>query len=169
MACLVLVLHALTAKMSYVIRWCNALLTPTSVSNNNPQKTKTESMNLLLDVRLAEELKAGSDYLHNEEKLQQWATAALLDRTEFDEPELTIRLVESDENQELHCEYRGKDKPTNVPSLQYEIPAGIPIQLLGDLVICAPLVHQVAQQQSKTSAARWAHMVVHGCLHLLGY
>src|SRR5690554_1667652 len=169
MACLVLVLHALTAKMSYVIRWCNALLTPTTVSNNNPQKTKTESMNLLLDVQLAEELEAWSDYLPSEDKLQQWATAALLDRTEFDEPELTIRLVESDESQELNCEYRGKDKPTNVLSFPFEIPAGIPIQLLGDLVICAPVVHQEAQQQSKTPEAHWAHMVVHGCLHLLGY
>src|SRR5690554_5257438 len=121
MACLVLVLHALTAKMSYVIRWCNALLTPTTVSNNNPQKTKTESMNLLLDVQLAEELEAWSDYLPSEDKLQQWATAALLDRTEFDEPELTIRLVESDESQELNFEYRGKDKPTNVLSFPFEI------------------------------------------------
>lgn len=78
-------------------------------------------MNLLLDVQLAEELEAWSDYLPSEDKLQQWATAALLDRTEFDEPELTIRLVESDESQELNFEYRGKDKPTNVLSFPFEI------------------------------------------------
>lgn len=126
-------------------------------------------MNLLLDIQLAEELEAWAEYLPADDKLELWASTALSTRTHFDEPELTIRLVESEESQELNLEYRGKDKPTNVLSFPFEVPAGIPLQLLGDLVICAPVVHLEASQQKKTAEAHWAHMVVHGCLHLLGY
>ena len=126
-------------------------------------------MNLLLDTQLADELDAWPEYLPSAEKLELWASTALLNKTDFDEPELTIRLVESEESQQLNFEYRGKDKPTNVLSFPFEVPAGIPLQLLGDLVICAPVVQLEATQQNKTPEAHWAHMVVHGCLHLLGY
>ena len=73
-------------------------------------------MNLLLDVQIADELEGWSAYLPTDDELQQWATAALQERTEFAEPELTIRLVHNDESQELNRDYRGKDKPTNVLS-----------------------------------------------------
>ena len=69
------------------------------------------------------------------------------------EVELTIRIVEVAESQLLNLTYRGKDKPT----------------LLGDLVICAHVVEQEAIEQNKPLNAHWAHMVIHGCLHLLGY
>lgn len=89
------------------------------------------------------------------------------------ESELTIRIVDSEESQQLNNEYRGKNKPTNVLSFVFERPMHIPeeveLPLLGDLVICAPVVKQEAEQQNKTQDAHWAHMIVHGVLHLLGY
>ena len=85
------------------------------------------------------------------------------------EPELTIRLVTPDESQQLNAEYRGKDKPTNVLSFPFEAPPQVPIPLLGDLIVCVDVVEQEAAEQGKTTTAHWAHMIVHGCLHLLGY
>lgn len=126
-------------------------------------------MNLLLDVQIADELEGWAAYLPTDDELQHWATAALQERTEFTEPELTIRLVHNDESQELNRDYRGKDKPTNVLSFPFDAPPEVPIELLGDLIICAPVVQAEASEQGKTPQAHWAHMVVHGCLHLLGY
>jgi probable rRNA maturation factor len=77
------------------------------------------------------------------------------------------------ESQELNHQYRGKNKPTNVLSFPFEIPEhlpeGVEIELLGDLIICAPVVEREAQEQNKALLAHWAHMTLHGCLHLLGY
>lgn len=125
-------------------------------------------MNLLLDVQLAESIEH-LDTLPTEEQLTLWASTALKGRTEFEEPELTIRLTDEEESQALNSEYRGKDKPTNVLSFPFEMPPGIPLELLGDLIICVGVVEQEAQEQAKTTEAHWAHMVIHGCLHLLGY
>ena len=125
-------------------------------------------MNLLLDVQLAESIEH-LDTLPTEEQLTLWASTALKGRTEFEEPELTIRLTDEEESQALNSEYRGKDKPTNVLSFPFEMPPGIPLELLGDLIICVGVVEQEAQEQAKTIEAHWAHMVIHGCLHLLGY
>lgn len=82
---------------------------------------------------------------------------------------ITVRCVESEESQQLNHDYRGKNKPTNVLSFPFESPAEFFVPLLGDLVICADVVRIEAQQQNKTVLAHWAHMIVHGCLHLLGY
>ncbi|MCU4675428.1 rRNA maturation RNase YbeY [Catenovulum sp. 2E275] len=98
----------------------------------------------------------------------RWAQAALVERG--DSPtELSIRVVELAESQSLNHEYRGKDKPTNVLSFPFENPPGLTLPLIGDLVICADVVKQEAAEQNKPEIAHWAHMVVHGCLHLLGY
>jgi len=102
-----------------------------------------------------------------ESLLGQWAVAAL--RQEREQAELVIRLVDEAESQELNREYRGKDQPTNVLSFPSNLPAVVHSSLLGDLVICAPVVLREAEQQGKPSQAHWAHMVVHGVLHLLGY
>jgi probable rRNA maturation factor len=83
--------------------------------------------------------------------------------------EVCIRIVDAEESRELNRDYRGKDAPTNVLSFPFEIPTGIPVTLLGDLVICAEVVAAEAQEQHKTEQAHWAHMVVHGTLHLLGF
>jgi probable rRNA maturation factor len=101
-----------------------------------------------------------------EAQFQNWAQLAWLG----DEPsEVTIRIVDVPESQTLNHQYRGKDKPTNVLSFPFEAPAGITVPLAGDLVICAPVVEEEARAQHKTPLAHWAHMVVHGMLHLQGY
>lgn len=83
--------------------------------------------------------------------------------------EVSIRVVDNDESRTLNREYRHQDKPTNVLSFPAELDAIIGLPLLGDLVICAPVVEDEAQQQQKTLTAHWAHMVIHGILHLIGY
>lgn len=130
-------------------------------------------MNLLLDVQVGDDIDESPDpskqVLPTDEQLQRWAEAALESRTSFAEPELTIRLVSEEESQALNHEYRGKEKSTNVLSFPFEAPPQVPIELLGDLIICIAVVEREAEEQGKTTEAHWAHMVVHGCLHLLGY
>ena len=101
-----------------------------------------------------------------ESLFQAWAQAAWLGQ---DPSEVTIRIVDIEEGQALNHQYRGKDKPTNVLSFPFEAPAGITVPLAGDLVICAPVVEDEAREQLKEPATHWAHMVVHGMLHLQGY
>lgn len=102
------------------------------------------------------------------ELFQQWVDTALTSVTEqvF---ELTIRLVNIEESQKLNKQYRQQDKPTNVLSFPFEVPDGIDLNLLGDLIICSQVVEQEAIAQKKALFDHWAHMVIHGCLHLLGY
>ena len=100
-------------------------------------------------------------------ELARWAEAALAGRRE--EAELSIRIVGEAESAELNDTYRHKSGPTNVLSFPAELPPGVPVAALGDLVICAPVVAREAAAQGKAPAAHWAHMVVHGCLHLMGY
>ncbi|XOD69874.1 MAG: rRNA maturation RNase YbeY [Sodalis sp. (in: enterobacteria)] len=83
--------------------------------------------------------------------------------------EVTIRLVDEADIQELNLTYCGKNKPTNVLSFPFDPPPKVNLPLLGDLVICRQIVEQETQQQGKMLEAHWAHMVVHGSLHLLGY
>jgi probable rRNA maturation factor len=83
--------------------------------------------------------------------------------------ELVIRLVDEAESRQLNRDYRGKDSSTNVLSFPFEPPETVPSNLLGDLVICAPVVAREARAQDKPLAAHWAHMVIHGVLHLMGY
>ena len=108
-----------------------------------------------------------NENLPSHENFQQWVEAVL---TPYKKPfELTIRLVDSSESQQLNSQYRGHDKPTNVLSFPFEVPEGIELDLLGDLVICVDIVEQEALEQQKALHAHWAHMVIHGCLHLLGF
>lgn len=103
----------------------------------------------------------------SKKQFQQWAQAALL--ADHHAAELTIRIVNSDESAELNQNYRGKNGPTNVLSFSYEPLPGAEIHSLGDLVLCAELVESEAKTQGKTSLAHWAHLTVHGALHLQGY
>ena len=82
---------------------------------------------------------------------------------------LGIRVVGPAESRRLNRSYRGKDKPTNILSFPFEAPPGIEMNLLGDLVICAAVVAREAREQHKPLDHHWAHMVVHGVLHLRGY
>ncbi|WP_077338317.1 rRNA maturation RNase YbeY [Pseudocolwellia agarivorans] len=120
-------------------------------------------MAVQLDVQIACE----NQTLPSIEQLQLWTETAL--STIENAPELTIRLVETKESQQLNHQYRQKDKPTNVLSFPFEVPEGIDINLLGDLIICADVVIKEAQEQNKKCDDHWAHLVIHGCLHLLGY
>ena len=100
--------------------------------------------------------------------LERWAAEVLIGRREY--PEFTIRVVDSAESATLNLRYRGKEGPTNVLSFPFQPPPGLPeTGLIGDLVICAPVVEREAAEQVKTLEAHWAHMVVHGVLHLLGF
>ncbi len=101
-----------------------------------------------------------------DQKFEQWATVALQERGEA---ELLIRLVEKNESRQLNARYRNRDKPTNVLSFPADLPQEIDLPLLGDVVICAPLVAQEAEQQNKSPESHWAHLTIHGTLHLLGY
>lgn len=117
-----------------------------------------------LDLQLATQ---ASD-LPAEAQLRRWVELALRQRTA--DSELTIRLVDAEEGQELNHTYRHKDYATNVLSFPAEVPEGLlDIPLLGDLVICVPVVEREAREQNKALEAHWAHLVIHGCLHLLGY
>ena len=97
-----------------------------------------------------------------------WANAALASKTDS-ETELAIRVVDADESQELNKTFRGKDYPTNVLSFPANIQLPEGPTILGDIAICFPVVEKEAREQSKLLENHFAHMVIHGCLHLMGY
>lgn len=104
--------------------------------------------------------------------LNRWAQAACVKQLPRGSQELalTIRIVGAAESRRLNRTWRNKDKPTNVLSFPAEpSPSGTGHGELGDLAICAPVVAREAREQGKPAQAHWAHMVVHGVLHLLGY
>ena len=116
-----------------------------------------------LDLQLA----TTAENLPSYEQLLLWCQTALQQRT--NPSELTIRIVDQDEGLALNAQWRDKHYATNVLSFPADIPDGLlDIPLLGDLVICAPVVAKEAAEQQKTLEAHWAHLVLHGCLHLLG-
>ncbi|MCU7915087.1 MAG: rRNA maturation RNase YbeY [Candidatus Thiodiazotropha sp. (ex Gloverina cf. vestifex)] len=105
--------------------------------------------------------------LPSDEDFRRWIEIAL---PEKDKPvEMVIRLVDESESRQLNRDYRGKDNPTNVLSFPFDAPEQVPSALLGDLAICVPVVAREAAEQGKPLLAHWAHMVIHGVLHLLGY
>jgi len=115
-----------------------------------------------LELQLASEaqgLPATSDF-------ETWAETALEDESRRG---LVIRIVDEAESRRLNRDYRGKDRPTNVLSFPFEAPPGVPDEHLGDLVICAPVVKREAKEQGKVESHHWAHMVIHGVLHLRGH
>lgn len=99
--------------------------------------------------------------------LRRMAEAAL--QTCGRDAALSIRLVDEPEGRTLNRDYRHKDYATNVLSFPVELPEGVPVDWLGDLVLCAPVVAREASEQGKTLRAHYAHLVVHGVLHLLGF
>lgn len=121
-------------------------------------------MSIILDLQLA----STAIDLPSESQIQQWLEAAILPFQA--DAEVTVRIVDESESQQLNFDYREKDKPTNVLSFPFELPPGVEeLPLLGDLVICAQVVAAEAAEQGKELHHHWAHMVVHGCLHLLGF
>lgn len=116
-----------------------------------------------LDLQIATE----APELPSEDDIRRWVAAAVGDAME--EAQLTVRIVDEAEIRELNATYRGKDYATNVLSFPFEAPPGVDIPLLGDIVVCAAVVAREAAEQEKPLQAHWAHMVIHGTLHLLGY
>lgn len=105
--------------------------------------------------------------LPDEQQFSRWLQAALAELGR--DAEVVIRVVDEVESAELNQQFRAKTGATNVLSFPVDLPDGVNIDLLGDLVVCAPVVEREAQQQQKAAHDHWAHMVVHGALHLLGY
>ncbi|MEI6706491.1 MAG: rRNA maturation RNase YbeY [Methylococcales bacterium] len=103
----------------------------------------------------------------SEAQIQLWIDTALTDIRR--DTEIVVRIVDEQESAELNETYRHKQGATNILSFPVEIPEGIDLNLLGDLVICAPVLEKEAQQQGKILAHHWAHIIIHGVLHLLGY
>ena len=103
----------------------------------------------------------------DQDQIQSWATLAL-DQA-YETAEITIRIVDEKESADLNERYRNKSASTNVLSFPYEREEGENPKLIGDIVICAPVVAQEATEQGKDIMSHWAHMVVHGTLHLMGY
>ena len=106
-------------------------------------------------------------YLPSEQDFRQWVELALSGNK--GPAELNIRLVDEAESRSLNREYRGKNSPTNVLSFPFEAPPVVESDLLGDLAICAPVVAREAREQNKPLRSHWAHLVMHGVLHLLGF
>ena len=153
-------------------------------------------MSLTVDITVSEDLAAAQvasdaassvdDDVPEPAALQRWAEVAYLG----EQPAAASMLITTaEEVQQLNKQYRDKDKPTNVLSFPMDLPEEVlhemsremnqvndqqgleqeAVSLLGDIVLCAPVIKQEAAQQSKTEEEHWAHMVVHGMLHLQGY
>ncbi len=100
--------------------------------------------------------------------IQAWAEAALADEVQ-ESVSLSVRVVNEQEISDLNERYRAKSGSTNVLSFPFEDPPGVQSDELGDVIICAPVVNREANEQGKSSTAHWAHLLVHGVLHLRGY
>ena len=126
---------------------------------------------MIVNTRMALEVELQSAVeqpdLPSSAQVTAWARAAWRDASR--DAEVVVRLCGEDESRQLNHEFRGKDKPTNVLSFPYEPHPGIARHHAGDLVICAPVVMHEAVEQGKAVDAHWAHMVIHGMLHLQGY
>lgn len=125
-----------------------------------------------VDLDLDRQVASAEPDLPTQYDLARWAAAALEGRR--GRAALTVRIVDEPEARALNLQYRGRDRATNVLSFPFEAPPGIAdqgeiVDLIGDLVVCAPVVHREAMEQGKDAAAHWAHLVVHGILHLIDY
>lgn len=131
-------------------------------------------MDIELDLQLADNLPDNLNY-PNLEEMKHWVyltlnkDAVCKHKKRPESIEITIRLVAPEEIQELNKTYRQKDKTTNILSFPFEAPEFIPTNLLGDLVICHCIIEKEAKEQQKQLTAHWAHIIIHGILHLIGY
>lgn len=110
---------------------------------------------------------SGGAGVPEQELFQRWVAAAIGDQLE--QAEVAIRVVDAEESRSLNLRYRQRDKATNVLAFPVDVPEYVDQATLGDLVICRPVVEREAGDQGKQAEAHWAHMVVHGTLHLLGH
>lgn len=120
-------------------------------------------MAIILDIQSA----SSSEDAPDEESIKRWVSAVI--GSKEGDTELSVRIVDEPEGKKLNETYRGATGPTNVLSFPFDEKTPEPLPLIGDLVVCAPVVAREAQQQNKDLTAHWAHMIIHGVLHLLGY
>ena len=120
-------------------------------------------MNLSIDIQMA----CPSEEAPDEDSMKRWASAAI--RDERDNAELSLRIVDEQESADFNQQYRGKAGSTNILSFPFDAVTPEPLPILGDLVICAPVVVREAAEQQKSSTGPLGPYVVHGVLHLLGY
>jgi probable rRNA maturation factor len=140
-------------------------------------------MTVKMDIQIADDISESIEEPPPSSQLLAWAQAAWQGESNAG-PELSLRIVSAAESQQLNNDYRGKNTPTNVLSFPMEMDEELLLMLegknaeeaegfststLGDLAICAEVVEREAEQQNKSLEAHWAHMVVHGVLHLQGY
>ncbi|MEZ5570011.1 MAG: rRNA maturation RNase YbeY [Halioglobus sp.] len=127
-------------------------------------------MNLQVDIQ-----SASAEPVPEDEDIRRWIAATLegaagrANARASAAADISVRLVDEAEMTALNRSYRGKNGPTNVLAFPAQLPAELALPLLGDVVICAPVVHREVAEQGKSASAHWAHMAVHGTLHLLGY
>ena len=119
----------------------------------------------MVKVEVQYALKDGST--PNEEDFQKWAS--VIESKIYSADEVALRIVDENEITHLNEQYRKKSGPTNVLSFPAELHNEIDVSFLGDIIICAPIVVKEAEEQDKTLLSHWAHMTVHGILHLQGY
>ncbi|MFK8067407.1 MAG: rRNA maturation RNase YbeY [Gammaproteobacteria bacterium] len=128
-------------------------------------KKNIKTMILELDVQRV----FTTQEIPEDEQFKTWTKTALIAGGREENSQLAIRIVDEEEGQKLNEQWRHKKGPTNVLSFSMSGLDLIAPELLGDIVICAPIIKKEAQEQSKTLQSHWAHMVIHGVLHLLGY
>jgi probable rRNA maturation factor len=124
-------------------------------------------MNLTLHVSRAAGLSRAG--IPSRALFEQWATAALRGVRRRRDTEFSIHIVDAEEGQAINLQYRGRDYATNVLSFPADLPRGVKLPLIGDLIFCAPVVAREAIEQKKPLRDHYAHMTIHGVLHLLGH
>jgi probable rRNA maturation factor len=123
-------------------------------------------MPVTIEMSVSENLDTEEGDVPDAALVQQWAEKACL----CDDQVITsVQIVSQDEMRELNNTWRGKNRPTNVLSFPMQSPDEVDLKILGDLALCADVINTEARQQHKPAQAHWAHMVVHGMLHLQGY
>ena len=120
-------------------------------------------MTLIVDIQMA----SASEEAPDPQSIERWIGAAI--GAQRESTELSVRIVDAEEGKALNEQFRGSTGATNVLSFPFENESPQPLPLIGDIVICAPVVAKEAREQNKALNAHWAHMMIHGVLHLLGY
>ncbi|KAF3977882.1 MAG: rRNA maturation RNase YbeY [Methylococcales symbiont of Iophon sp. n. MRB-2018] len=113
------------------------------------------------------QLHSKSKKIPSESLFQTWVNSVLIDK--YEDSEIVIRIVDEAEMTRFNEQYRDKQGSTNILSFPFQVPQGIESVLLGDLLLCAPVIEEEAWQQKKPLNHHWAHIIVHGLLHLLDY
>jgi probable rRNA maturation factor len=139
---------------------------PTSSQTTSPQTTSVD-----VDIQISDTLAEQAHTFPSEHDLNLWISEALKTQNarSLTHQEISIRITDEQESAELNFQYRHKNSSTNILSFPADIPDYINSPLLGDLLICAPVLEREAKEQNKTLTSHWAHIIVHGTLHLLGY